>query len=235
MIQRIEPWSRLLILCIFGGWWVILDVAPSAASQPAEGALIERPSYGAISLNAPQATQRTDVDSERPADTTPPRSGTGLPLTPYTSGDHSSHRLSKTTLPIVTISSSLAVVLGLFAAFVWIAKKANRSTPGNHSLSDEAVCVLGQKSLGNGGSISLIRCGSRVLVCGITATGMHPLASIEDEAEVRQLEALCAGTPSVHEPPRSFRETLEQVRREPAGRGFDDDATAARKRLFAEV
>ncbi len=137
------------------------------------------------------------------------------------------------TAPLVTIGSSLAIVLGLFAALVWVSRKASKNVSGNRELPDEAMKVLGKKSLGTAGNITLLRCGRSILIIGVHSTGMSRLGEIANDEEVRHLEALCTGHSKA-----SFDETLADMQREPIKRGFigEDVApvpSAARRNLFS--
>jgi len=138
-----------------------------------------------------------------------------------------------TAAPLVTIASSLALVLGLFAAFVWASRKAQRGRGISRPIPDEVLRVLGQKHLGTLGTISIIRCGRSVIVVSQSASGIQSLATITDEAEVRHLEAACLG-----ESTASFQAALSEIEREPAGRGFLGEGIAqpnARKKLFTQA
>ncbi len=119
------------------------------------------------------------------------------------------------TAPLMTVGSSLAIVLGLFAAVVWVSRKAAKKSNGNRDIPDEALRILGKKSLGPSGSIALIRCGRSILIVGIHSTGMQRLGEISADEEVRHLEALCNGQSKA-----SFDETLAEMQREPIQRGF---------------
>jgi flagellar biogenesis protein FliO len=135
--------------------------------------------------------------------------------------------------PLVTIGSSMALVLGLFAAFVWVSKKAQRGGGGSRLIPDEVLRVLGHKNLGTLGHVSLVRCGRSILVVSSSPTGVQSLATITDESEVRHLEAACLG-----ESGASFQATLGEIEREPTGQGFLGEGIAhphARKRLFAQA
>jgi flagellar biogenesis protein FliO len=135
--------------------------------------------------------------------------------------------------PLVTIASSLTLVLGLFAALVWVSRKAQRGRGSSRSIPDEVLRVLGKKHLGSLGTISIVRCGRTVMIVSQSAAGIQSLATITDEAEVRHLEAACLG-----ESAASFQATLGEIEREPAGRGFLGDGIAqpnARKKLFKQA
>jgi len=135
--------------------------------------------------------------------------------------------------PLITITSSLALVLGLFAALVWVSRKAQKGGRISRPIPDEVLRVLGQKQLGSLGTISIVRCGRTVMIVSQSASGLHSLATITDEAEVRHLEAVCLG-----ESAASFQAALGEIEREPSGRGFLGEGISqpnARKKLFAQA
>ena len=117
--------------------------------------------------------------------------------------------------PLVTVGSSLAIVLGLFGAFVWVSTKAASKSSNNREVPDEAMKLLGKRTLGPGNSILLVRCGRSVLIIGMTSAGLHRLGEIDDDEEARHLEALCMGQSKA-----SFNELLTDMQREPIKRGF---------------
>jgi flagellar biogenesis protein FliO len=117
--------------------------------------------------------------------------------------------------PLITVGSSLAIVLGLFGAFVWVSKKAASKNSNNREVPDEAMKLLGKRTLSPGNSILLVRCGRSVLIIGMTSAGLHRLGEIADDEEARHLEALCMGQSKA-----SFNELLTEMQREPIKRGF---------------
>lgn len=129
------------------------------------------------------------------------------------SSDSAATRSSAT--PLITVGSSLAIVLGLFGAFVWVSKKAASKSSNNREVPDEAMKLLGKRTLGPGNSILLVRCGRSVLIIGMTSAGLHRLGEIDDDEEARHLEALCMGQSKA-----SFNELLTDMQREPIKRGF---------------
>ncbi len=134
--------------------------------------------------------------------------------------------------PLVTVGSSLAIVLGLFAAFVWVSRKAAKGAGTHRELPDEALKILGKKSLGASGNIALVRCGQSVFVVGLHASGMQRLGEITGDEEVRTLEAICSG-----EAKASFQSALDEMQREPIQRGFIGDGVQPppRRRLFGSA
>jgi flagellar protein FliO/FliZ len=132
-----------------------------------------------------------------------------------TSGDSAKPISRSSTAPLITVGSSLAIVLGLFAALVWVSRKTSKNNPTNRDVPDEVMKVLGKRTIGHGNSIALVRCGRSLLIVGIHSTGMQRLGEITSDEEVRHLEALCSGQSKA-----SFNETLIEMQREPIKRGF---------------
>lgn len=131
------------------------------------------------------------------------------------SGDASKPVTRSSTAPLITVGSSLAIVLGLFAALVWVSRKASKNSPNNREVSDDVMKLLGKRTIGPGNSIALVRCGRSLLIVGVHSGGMQRLGEITSDEEVRHLEALCSGQSKA-----SFNETLSEMQREPIKRGF---------------
>ena len=92
---------------------------------------------------------------------------------------------------------ALAVVVGLILV---TAKFWRRFAPtASQSLPPDVVRILGKKPLDSRHSLTLVKCGSRVLVLGFSPHGMHTLTEITEAAEVDLLAGLCtvpsSGTP----------------------------------------
>jgi flagellar biogenesis protein FliO len=194
-------------------------------------------SYAPITLRGPstslsQHATRTDSgDLLSPEHSTDAESGKSAIGRPANLAEGEARRSMAT--PLVTIASSLALVLGLFAALVWVSKKAQRNQRISRHIPDEVLRVLGQKHLGSLGTISIVRCGRTVMIVSQSASGLNSLATITDEAEVRHLEAVCLG-----ESAASFQAALGEIEREPVGRGFLGEGISqpnARKKLFKQA
>jgi flagellar biogenesis protein FliO len=86
------------------------------------------------------------------------------------------------------------IVLGVICAglvAVSIGLRRRRRSSGGR-LPVEAVEVLGRTAIDGRHAISLVRCGSRVLVLSVDATeGLSTLAEISDPDEVNLLTDLC--------------------------------------------
>ena len=116
----------------------------------------------------------------------------------------------------ITVGSSLAIVLGLFFAAVWIF----RSISGRSSSTPVVASVLqpiGGYRLDPRTNLTLLRCGRRVLLICQTAGSTTTLAEFNDPDEVAALLAQCDGKSRV-----AFEKTLESIGRDKHAPGFVD-------------
>ena len=198
----------------------------TTANATTEAVIVSNPGGSRSALTERRLQPRSAPSEDAAANRTTGPFGSGRSEGPATD------RISSST-PVITVVSSLAVVLGLFAALVWISRKGGRGSGSGRLLPDEALRVLGHKPLGQGGSILLVRCGHGLLVVGVSPTGMYPLANVTDDHEVRHLEGLCDGG-RLTEATEAWRE----LRADPAARqapAEQRERPATRKRLFAEA
>jgi len=146
----------------------------------------------------PPATACADSDAHTPKPL-PPRTQSKAP-------DKSpADRRSRTgTTGWTTTGAAMAAVLGLIFVAAKIVKRGTPQTP--MTLPVEVLQVLGRKMLDFRSTIHLVRCGSRLLVVGITQAGMTTLAEITDPVEIDYLAGLCK--PSQ---PASVGETFNQL------------------------
>lgn len=134
--------------------------------------------------------------------------------------------------PSVTVASSLAVVLGLFAGMIWLTRRFGGGASSNRALPKEALEVLGTATLQPRLTVSLVRVGSRVVVLGHSAQGVHTITEITDLDEANRLIATCRGESTV-----GFANELKAIEREPFRPGFVEPASDSepRRRLFASA
>ncbi|MFK8113037.1 MAG: FliO/MopB family protein [Rubripirellula sp.] len=130
---------------------------------------------------------------------------------------------SKVAGPAVTVTSSLAVVLGLFAGLVWLTRKYGSRTLGVGAIPKDVLQSLGSTQIDSRTRISMLRCGSRILVVSQTTNGMQTLAEVTDPEEVRELTAACLGDSK-----KMFANTLESIERERPDDGFAGTAAVDR-------
>ena len=110
---------------------------------------------------------------------------------------------------------SLALVLGLYFAFVWVMRKINPG--GNHGLPPEVISVIGQVPFGPRRNLQLVRLGSKLLLLMNSPEGTQPIGEINDALEVEYLTSLCPGKNSseggfakIHRAAQRLTETSRQ-------------------------
>jgi flagellar biogenesis protein FliO len=123
--------------------------------------------------------------------------------------------------------AGLAIVVGLFLACTWLLRRGGPKPTG--ALPTEAFAVLGRAPLTAQSFAQLLRIGNKLVLVAVTADGAHPLAEVNDPAEVDRIAGLCLGA----KPGGSsaeFQQVLAELSREPA-RGFlGREGSAARRR-----
>jgi len=117
------------------------------------------------------------------------------------------------TTAIGTVASSLAIVLGLFAALVWFSKRF--APAGSAAWPKEAVELLGRAPLTGRQTMQLIRVGNRLLLVALSANGAETLTEITDPVEVEHLAGLCRGGKAASAS-ASFSRVMNQLATEPA-------------------
>ncbi len=160
------------------------------------------------------AAEKTNVAAEpRPlpvaAETAPVANTPSLPpLKPHTPASHAeADRPAGGVRSLITVGGSLTAVLGLFFLVVWMLRRASPRGPG--ALPPEAFEMLGRAALASHQQVHLLRCGNKLLLVSVTATGAKTLTEISDPAEVDRLVGLCRPTRSGGT--ASFRQALRQA------------------------
>jgi flagellar biogenesis protein FliO len=90
---------------------------------------------------------------------------------------------------------------------------------GSQSLPNEVVEVLGRTALGSRQHAHLVRCGNKLLLVSLTATGAETLTEITDPVEVDRLSGLCRQS-QPHSATATFRNIFQQFGRDRTARGF---------------
>ena len=153
-----------------------------------------------------------------------------LPLAPRSAGGGRQLAKPATTGAAGAVGSvvgSLAAVLGLFLAVVWLSRRLGPA--GSAPLPKEAVELLGRTTVSGQHTLQLVRVGGRLLLVALSPHGAATLTEILDPAEVERLTAICLrqrpGSVSA-----SFRETVAQLEREPTRGSFVDQRRPAAAR-----
>ncbi|SMP76968.1 flagellar biosynthetic protein FliO [Neorhodopirellula lusitana] len=128
---------------------------------------------------------------------------------------------SKMTGPLVTVCSSLAIVLALFSALVWVGRRFGGGAAASKPLPAAALHPLGHIMLDPRTKLVLVKCGRRILVLSQTASGVQPITEVTHPDEVRELVASCSA-----EAREVFERTLREIELEPA-HGFTGQSDEA--------
>jgi flagellar biogenesis protein FliO len=144
--------------------------------------------------------------------------------------------VNQLAIPAVTVTSSLAVVLGLFAAMVWLTRKYGSRSIAPGAIPREVLESLGTTAIDARTRITMLRCGGKILVLAQTPTEVRAISEITDPEEVRHLTATCLGNSK-----REFAVALKSLETEAVSPGFtadppfdsDSETPRQRGRLFA--
>jgi flagellar biogenesis protein FliO len=112
-----------------------------------------------------------------------------LPLAPRRGDARKSAPRASAAPAIYSALTSLAVVLGLFLAIVWLLRRAQPRAAT--VLPREVFDVLGRAALGPRRQAQLVRCGRKLLLLCTTEAGVETLTEITDPVEVDHLAGLC--------------------------------------------
>ena len=90
---------------------------------------------------------------------------------------------------MVTVSGSLAVVLGIFLLAAYAMRRLAPRAMSN--LPPDVFAVLGRAPLAGRQQVHLLRCGKKLLLVSVTTTGAETLTEVTDPPEVDRLLGLC--------------------------------------------
>lgn len=193
-----------------------------------------------LEAGAPVSLLAVNRDPHQLSDSAAPSAPTFPSLKPRSSESATDRqatepRTSKIAAPTITVVSSLAVVLGLFAALVWGSRKFGNGSSHSRFLPKEVMQPLGSTPLDPRTRITMLRCGSRILVIAQGASNTQTLCEINDPEEVRRITAACQGDAQ-----HDFASALRSLEQEPVSRDYagteqDHTPTPPRRRLFASA
>jgi flagellar biosynthetic protein FliO len=131
-------------------------------------------------------------EARTPAVSAAARSQDPLPLAPPGAGAQDrpgQQMLPSTGKAVRTVVTSLAVVLGLLVALVWISKRTGSRKEA--SLPGEILETLGRAPLNGRQELQLVRVGNKLLLLSVTATTAETLTEITDPVEIDRLAGIC--------------------------------------------
>ena len=127
------------------------------------------------------------------------------PLGSTSSRPRDGQTLPTTGKAVKTVITSLAVVLGLLVALVWISKRTGPKKDA--TLPGEILETLGRAPLAGRQEMQLVRVGNKLLLLSVTATSAETLTEITDPVEIDRLAGICQQNRS-DSITASFREIL---------------------------
>ncbi|GAA4456188.1 flagellar biosynthetic protein FliO [Novipirellula rosea] len=237
----LTTWPRHAAITIA---WAALAMTTCSTPASAQQYSLAQPAAGEMaSMSDPQTAQPASTIETSANEPSPKVIARGFPALSQrsvaneeTGAQPESKKESQLAVPGFTVASSLAVVLGLFAGFVWLTRRFSSGGTANGVIPKDVIQNLGSTSIDSRTKVSMIRCGNRIIVVAQTATGIHPLSEITDLNEVQQLTASCIGDSK-----RNFASTLREFEKEPAEKGFvgtppeTPPTPRSRGRLFASA
>ena len=182
------------------------DPGPTASTDAVKPAAYQQPAVAAEKANAAAEPRQVPQAAE-----TPPAANTSSlpPLKPHAPVSRlEADRPLGGVHSLVTVGGSLTAVLGLFFLVVWMLRRASPRGPG--TLPPEAFETLGRAALASHQQVHLLRCGNKLLLVSVTATGAETLTEISDPAEVERLVGLCRQSRSGGRA-ATFRQALRQA------------------------
>lgn len=222
---------RITFVCAMTLLWGCPVISSGFAQQPGRSTQMRTEADPQTVYRGPQSVNRAP-ETDRPTTTT----GRGDPIAiPPPSEDRESRgtsRLTGNSNVAAVVTSSLAIVLGLFFLVVWVSRRMHPKASA--SLPTEALEVMGRSPLANRHHLQLIRLGKRLLLVSVTPDRAETLAEVCDPEEVDHLAALCRK----NQPgsiTASFRQVLHQLGTQSetdtsTRRSRDPAATADRRR-----
>jgi len=186
--------------CLLTAILLASNAASANAQAEADGANLPRRPIQIVQSVERTPDARSSLDSDAP-----------LPLDPPSRAQSNDGRSRLPKSPAgaaTTVIASLAVVLGLFAIVVWLARRV--SPKGNAALPGEVVETLGRAHLSGRQEMHLVRVGNKLLLLSVTPTSAETLTEITDPAEIDRLAGICLQ----NQPgsiTASFREVFSQL------------------------
>jgi flagellar biogenesis protein FliO len=154
---------------------------PSRAAEAARPAVSARLPLRIVQGSASARTTSAAARPDEPMRLAPPgaantrRPGGSAPLT--------------TASAVKTVVTSLAVVLGLLVALVWLSRRANPKARA--TLPEDIIETLGRAPLSGRQEMHLVRIGNKLLLLSVTPTSAETLTEITDPVEIDRLAGIC--------------------------------------------
>jgi len=89
--------------------------------------------------------------------------------------------------PAVTMITSLMIVFGLFAAFVWLNRKLGNKSVSNRALPEGLFESMGSIAFDQRTKIHVLRFANRILLVSQNETGLQTLCEIQEPLEIDEV------------------------------------------------
>ncbi len=174
--------GRSIVLAIaLAGTAAADEGSPSQSPGAARSQTSARLPLRIVRGSAPVRTTATAVRPDEPMRLAPP----GAASTQRPSG---SSPLT-TAGAVKTVVTSLAVVLGLLVALVWLSRRTNPKA--RDTLPEDIIETLGRAPLSGRQEMHLVRIGNKLLLLSVTPTSAETLTEITDPVEIDRLAGIC--------------------------------------------
>ena len=194
--------------------------SPSPATRAGLGILLALGMTGGLAADAPVPPTPDEATAEvQPAAFTPaaevPRGSGPLPLTGGPAPERPAARPATPLRPLGdwTVLVAIAAAFALVGAFRLGALRRGRSLPS------DVFELLGEAPLGGQQTVRVVRFGPRTLLLGVSSSGCHTLAELDDAQATERIVAAC------RKDPVGERRAPRGPRPRPAGKPADGEAT----------
>ena len=195
--------------------WPPRPAAPAPVALPSYGSLPQRGVVSAVYEQPRSGPAPGTVEpGTLPAATAlaPAGATSARPLPPASRSRTSQGPAAFKGLPsMATVGGSLAVVLGIFLLAAYGMRRLAPSAMT--TLPRDAFEVLGRAPLAGRQQVHLLRCGRKLLLVSVTATGTETLTEVTDPLEVDRLLGLCEQV-KPNSTTATFRQVFGQLNRD---------------------
>ena len=119
--------------------------------------------------------------------------------------------------PLTSVTSSLAIVLGLFAALVYVTRRWGKTQAAG--LPSDLIETLGVHRVDAKTTLVVMRIAARVVVASRSGATLHPVCEFTSTEQVQQILAACQ-----RKSRDAFATTLQEIASEPMTKGFAGEA-----------
>lgn len=193
---------------------------PSPATRAALGILLALGMTGGLAADAPVPPTPDEATAEvQPAAFTPAAEGLrGSGPLPLTGGSGPERPAARPATPLRPFGD-WTVLVAIAAAFALVGVFRLGALRRGRSLPSDVFELLGEAPLGGQQTVRVVRFGPRTLLLGVSSSGCHTLAELDDAQATERIVAACRKDPG------GERRAPRGPRQRPAGKPADGEAT----------